>query len=140
MGLTKLELALTLTSAAALKVGVISDMHTNLSYDQLADVPGHCWAVSGPTASEPSPWARYGCDPSPDLVDAMLRRFKEKFGTPDVLLVTGDNVTHGISLTRDQATAQSYELVKENITATNEIVKKYFSDTTVVTILGNNDS
>ena len=77
MGFKKFELALTLASATALKVGVISDMHTNLSYDQMADVQGHCWAVSGPTASEPSPWGRYGCDPSADLVDAMLARFKE---------------------------------------------------------------
>lgn len=70
----------------------------------------------------------------------MLQRFVEKFGTPDLLLISGDHVGHGISLHRDEATAESYQAVKDNIAATNDIVKKYFSDTVVVTILGNNDS
>ena len=104
--------ALGFAQASSLRVGVISDLHSNVKYDMFSAAQGNqfsnsvtdnCWA-SGPLADEPSPWARYGCDPSPDLVDAMMRHFVESFGVPDVLLVSGDNVAHGINVDRGEGT------------------------------------
>ena len=129
-----------LAMAHGLKVGVISDMHTNTLYEPDVSASAKCWNTSTSEASDHSPWARYGCDPSIDLVDAMLKRFNEKFGKPDILLVSGDHICHGISPHRDEVTQDSYQAVKDNITATNEIVKKHFSDTLVITVLGNNDA
>ena len=60
-------------------------------------VADKCWKTGTSLASLPSPWARYGCDPSYELIDAMLTRFIDKFGIPDVLFVTGDHTSHGIS-------------------------------------------
>ena len=107
----------------SLKVGVISDMHTNTLYDPNIDPTDHCWSTGTAQASDRSSWARVGCDPSIDLVDAMLNRYVEKFGTPDVLLVTGDLICHNVSPDRGQGSAGSYQAVKDNIAATNEIVK-----------------
>ena len=141
MSSLKKEIALlTFAKAYALKVGVISDMHTNLYYDADATDESNCWSTSGIVANSSSPWARFGCDPSSDLVDAMLQRYNEKFGKPDVLLVTGDHVGHGMSLDRGEATTESYQGVKDNLTVTNDLVKKHFPDTLVLTLLGNNDS
>ena len=67
----------------SIRVGVISDLHTNTMFDANSaassnqvyvnenSVSDNCWAT-GPLAEQPSPWARYGCDPSADLVEAML--------------------------------------------------------------------
>ena len=59
---------------------------------------------------------------------------------PDVLLVTGDHVSHDVSLDRGEASATSFQNVKDNIAATNALVKKHFADCIVITVLGNNDS
>lgn len=71
---------LLVASTYGISVGIISDMHTNLQYDSNIDASEHCWSSGTTLASVPSVWGRYGCDPSPDLVDAMLRRFVETFG------------------------------------------------------------
>ena len=92
-------------SCYGLTVGVISDMHTNLLYDATVDPADKCWSSGSSQAETPAAWARIGCDPSADLVDAMLQRMSETYGKPDVLLVTGDFVNHGISLHREDATA-----------------------------------
>ena len=131
--------ALCIAQVSSLRVGVISDLHSNIQYDMFSSATGNCWA-SGPLADEPSPWARYGCDPSPDLVDGMMRHYIESFGVPDVLLVSGDNVAHGINVERGEGTEEDYEAVKDNIATTAAIVRKYFSDTIVLNTLGNNDA
>ena len=73
-----------------LKVGVISDMHTNLDYNPTGSEDDNCTA-SG-SSKDYAPIARYGCDPSSQMVDYMLQHFKEVFGEVDVLLVPGDYV------------------------------------------------
>ena len=63
---------LLLASVYGLSVGVISDMHTNLLYDPTVDSSDKCWSSGNKQADSPSAWGRFGCDPSVDLVDAML--------------------------------------------------------------------
>ena len=142
MPFLKFELAaLALTSAYGLKVGVISDMHTNMYYDDYGGEDADCWSTIPDIRSDkPSPWARYGCDPSADLVDAMLNRYIETLGSPDFLLITGDHVCHNMAKERGEATEESFQAVKDNLKFTNDIVKKYFSDIPVLTVFGNNDS
>ena len=61
-----------LVSTYGLSVGVISDMHTNLLYDSTIDASDDCWSSGNTKAETPSAWGRFGCDPSQELVDAML--------------------------------------------------------------------
>lgn len=56
----------------ALKIGVISDMHTNLDYDAWAGAHDNCVTGSSTKESIQAPLARSGCDPSKTLVDFML--------------------------------------------------------------------
>ena len=78
-------------------------------YDSNTSKDSNCMRVDGTEAQNTSsPWARYGCDPSSELIDAMFQRYTEKFENPDVLLVTGDVVGHKISLHREEATEESY--------------------------------
>ena len=54
-------------------VGVISDMHTNMYYDPTVSTDTNCMKNDKSVTSDVySPWVRFGCDPSADLVDAML--------------------------------------------------------------------
>lgn len=55
-------------------------------------------------------------------------------------MIPGDHVSHYISPDRDVATETSYQSVKDNMIATNDLVKKHFGDSLVITVLGNNDS
>ena len=71
----KFSLSLTLIAlnTQALKVGVISDMHTNLDYSPTASDDDNCVGSSAFFSnSDKAPVARFGCDPSPTLVDFML--------------------------------------------------------------------
>ena len=58
-------------AANALKVGVISDMHTNLAYNSKATSDNKCRGSSDFNTAE-APIARIGCDPSSTLIDYML--------------------------------------------------------------------
>ena len=55
----------------ALKVGVISDLHTNLAYDGLVSKDDNCVA-GGSSADQQAPIGRNGCDPSPTLIDFLF--------------------------------------------------------------------
>ena len=70
----------------------------------------------------------------------MLKRFVEAFGVPDVLLVAGDNVAHGVNVDRVQGSSEAYQAVKDNIATTADIFRKYFSNTVILNTLGNNDA
>ena len=131
MWLSKFEIvALAALETSALKVGVISDLHVNQKYD-LYGKTSNCW-VGIDMHEKPSPWARYGCDPSADFVDAMLRHYVDSFGYPDILLVNGDNVAHHVDVARGYGSDAQYQAVKDNIAASYSIVKKYFPDTIIL--------
>ena len=58
----------------------------------------------------------------------------------DVLIVVGDNVAHDIDARHyDDQSLETKLKTYVNLAATNEIVAKYFHDTTVVNAIGNND-
>ena len=102
------------TSCYGLRVGVVSDFHTMLAYDSQVSDADDC-KPGGAKASEIAPIGRINCDPSPTLVDFMLQRFNQAFGSVDVILVTGDHVGHGISPHLGSETPAAFELVKENL-------------------------
>ena len=58
-----------------------------------------------------APLARFDCDPSSTLVDYMLTRFTESFGSVDVLLVTGDHVAHKVAPHLGEATKSKVDKV-----------------------------
>ena len=58
-----------------------------------------------------APLARFDCDPSSTLVDYMLTRFTESFGSVDVLLVTGDHVAHELAPDLGEATKSDADKV-----------------------------
>jgi hypothetical protein len=55
-------------NASNLRIGVISDIHLNPYYDATASVDENCWSTATSKESDVWPLARYGCDPSPELV------------------------------------------------------------------------
>ena len=60
-------------SASSLKVGLLSDLHINLSYDQdlgpKSDKKGDCIKGSGDSTDLKAPMGRYGCDPPVVLLE-----------------------------------------------------------------------
>ena len=115
---------------------MISDLHTNLAYNSAGDDSDNCISDAG---GQSAPLAQFGCDPSSTLVDYMLTRFTESFGTVDVLVVTGDHVAHDIAPDLGNASLTDENNVKGNLQATSDMVRKHFPDTLVLTTIGNND-
>lgn len=116
-----LAVALAATNAYALKVGVVSDLHTNLDYSATVPESDDCKASnsSSPVPNdETAPIARIGCDPSSTLVDYMLQRFNEAFGSVDVLLVTGDHIAHDIAPDLGEEKSGDWAKVQANLDAT----------------------
>ena len=95
MNKLQITLAIAANLANCLKVGIVSDMHMNLDYDAMGGDDDNC--TSSFEGQEMAPLARFDCDPSSTLVDYMLTRFTESFGSVDVLLVTGDHVAHKVA-------------------------------------------
>ena len=131
--------------AGSIKVGLISDLHLNLAYDQLASEDDNCVSGgSGSSESQTAPIGRINCDPSTTLVTYMLQRFNEAFGEVDVLLVTGDHVAHDIAPDMDDITSEAqlseaWDAVRTNLEATAQVIEKYFPNSLVLTDIGNND-
>ena len=59
--------------ARSIKVGLISDLHLNLAYDQQASEDDNCVSGGlGSISSQNAPIGRINCDPSTTLVTYML--------------------------------------------------------------------
>lgn len=111
-------LLMAVASSTTLSVGVISDSHFNTAYN--AALASNKCTGAGTSADPYAPVGRYGCDPSEDLIDLMFTRFKEAFGTVDVIIVPGDSVAHKVAATAegDDPTGSAYNAVKANLSAT----------------------
>ena len=131
------------SSAQALKVGVISDLHMNPYYSATASEDTNCVASNDKdfetVTKDTAPIGRINCDPSPILVDYMLQRFTEAFGDVDVILVTGDHVAHGVSPHHGQGSPESWAKLKVNLDQSAQLLQKHFPSKIVLTNFGNND-
>ena len=126
-------------TANALKVGVISDMHTNLAYDSWVSDADNCVA-GGAKATEEAPLGRINCDPSTAMIDFMFQRFTDVYGEVDVLLVPGDFIGHGIAPHLEVAVVSTdWPIVQSYIEASTNLLKKHFPNTLVLPTIGNND-
>jgi hypothetical protein len=123
--------ALAVASAYGLKVGVITDLHYNPDYDSTISAKYDCVKQSGASSDAAAPLSRYGCDSNSALIDVMLSHFRDVFGKPDILLVTGDHVGH---------TIDDYDPKLATIAGASALVNKYFSDVPVLFNIGNNDT
>jgi len=85
------------SASSSVKIGVISDIHFNANYDPTVS-GSNCVQSTTSKSDTYAPIGRYGCDSSEVLVDHMLNRFKEKFGSVDVIIIPGDSVAHYTSL------------------------------------------
>ena len=71
-----------------------------------------------------------------------MTRFNQKFGKQDVILVTGDFVTHHVAISKslsEEEAQKSYALLVETLGHVNELVAQKFPDTLVLPAFGNND-
>jgi len=71
----------------------------------------------------------------------MLARFKEKFGTVDVLIIPGDSVAHKVSAASGSTDVGgvAYAAVKKNLQSTYAKLAEAFPTTLIVPTFGNND-
>ena len=136
-----LALSAAIVAAKVLNVGVISDTHMRTDYDATSSANKCAFVSGGSNKDTYAPLGRYTCDGPALLNDFMYTRFREVFGVPDVLLVPGDSVAHGISVSiGSDPTGAMYTKLKANLTATFKEIAKYFPDTIVLPTYGNNDS
>ena len=84
---------------------------------------------------------RYGCDAPRVLVEYMLRRYKEAFGEPDLLLFQGDHVTHGLSqYLPPPGNMTYYDILLDTLKDYAGMLNDAFPNTMIVPIIGNNDN
>ena len=116
----QLTTALITAAVAASKntrIGVISDLHFNTLYNA-ASSSNHCIGTGSNSSELIAPLGRYNCDTSEALFDIMITRFKEQFGTVDVIIIPGDSVAHKIASSEGaDPTGSAYEAVKKNMAA-----------------------
>ena len=83
-----------------LKIGLISDLHLHLRYDQRwgprtdTGEEGDCMVDGGVLAEDLAPMGRYGCDPPSILIETMLEEFIKSHGKQDVIVLAGDFIGH----------------------------------------------
>ena len=127
-------------SATNTRIGVLSDIHFNVNYNP-ASSTNSCTSSSASNADLFAPVGRYGCDSSEVLFDHMINRFKEKFGTVDVIIIPGDSVAHKVSAATGSTDTDgiAYAAVKQNLEATFTKLAIAFPDTLIIPTFGNND-
>ena len=131
--------ALLFAARANIKVGVISDSHMNELYNPYSTA-NNCMDPNSTTTTV-APLSRYGCDPSPTLIDYMYMRHKEVFGSMSFILVPGDSVAHKIAERSpgDDPSGAKYDAVKANLKATADKFTEHFPNTILLPVFGNND-
>ena len=126
----------------ALNVGLISDIDLHLKYDATIgprlDANGDCMLGSGEKNAHEALLGRYGCDSPPQLVEAMFRRHRERFGKQDVLFVTGDFSAHHTSMPieNNENPNDTYALLLDSLSGVNQILAFYFPDTIILPVFG----
>jgi len=71
------------------------------------------------------------------LLKTMIEHFKKTEGTPDILIVAGDVVAHGIAAT--PTNPGNFTLLKEVTVAVYNELNQAFPETIILPTLGNND-
>lgn len=130
---------------SALKVGLLSDLHLHVRYDQnlgpRLDGEGDCMPGSGVESIIKAPLGRYGCDCPLILIDSMLSRLAETQPDLDVILMTGDFAGHHIAMQFGEPDIEkTYALLLETLGYLNELIAYKFPNTIILPAFGNNDS
>ena len=130
-----------------LKIGVLSDLHLNLRYDEgfgprTDGNEGDCWAKSGTKTDIKAPMGRYGCDPPQALIDTMLDAFNDHHGEQDVIFLTGDLNAHHVAMDAElyPEGKSTYELLLRQHKEIVQGLAKKFPDTPILPAFGNNDN
>ena len=136
--------ATTTVSEPALRIGLLSDLHLNMKYDDFmgprVDAEGDCWATSGTPTDVQAPMGRYGCDPPASLIETMLDAFNDHHGKQDVIFLTGDFIAHHTALNDDlYPEGASIATQMETHMLIIEMLAEKFPDTLILPQFGNND-
>lgn len=84
-----------------LKIAIINDIHIDDWYNPKVGKENFCRGDNplekpGPETAPYAAFTRYGCDPSPRLVDLLLSKVEEY--QPDLVLMAGDFNGHGLPI------------------------------------------
>ena len=136
---------LPLSTVDALKIGLLSDLHLHLRYDELIGTresgSGDCMQGGGVPSMIKAPMGRYGCDGPTILIENMFTRMAEKFSDLDVILITGDFAAHHIAMSSgEKDDEKTYALLLETLGYLNELIANKFPNTLVLPAFGNNDT
>ena len=123
----------------AFKVGIITDLHLHLRYNQSAQHLDECTNGAGDKTAIEAPMGRYQCDCPPILIETMLHRFDEHFGKQDVIFLTGDFAAHHVAMHGPDA-PNTYNLLLDTFYAVNSLLKEQFPDTIILPAFGNADA
>ena len=134
-----------LTTVEALKVGLLSDLHLHLRYDESIGTTesgqGDCMQGGGIPSLIKAPMGRYGCDSPTILIDHMFTRMAEKFNDLDVILLTGDFAAHHVAMSSgEKDDEKTYALLLETFGYLNELIALKFPNLLILPAFGNNDS
>jgi len=131
-------------AANAMKIGVLSDMHLDIRYDPVASHKDDCRKTNGSSnSSEPyAPLGRFKCDPPQITFEYMVQKLLEQEGSLDLVVVNGDHVGHGIALKDGGVEYSDHEvpLQMQTLQTVADTLSKYFPNTLVLPVIGNNDA
>ena len=110
----------------SLRLGIMNDVHLNLTYNQGCTFP---FCYDG---------GEYGFDSASTLVDTLLDDMKSNYDDPiDIFMLSGDFVMHGLAA--DNGGDGDWASMKNTISAVIDKVKSRFPNAMIIPTVGNND-
>lgn len=129
---------------------IISDIHLDIAFKSNYNSTYYCHSVliQGQTTtpketSDIQPLTRPFCDSSFNLVESSLSEMQSIDSDPEFILITGDFVAHYTSsiLTSSGSFSPTYSqtLVQETFQQLSSLFNKFFPNTQIIPVIGNND-
>ena len=86
-------LSLLTTLGGSVRIAILNDIHLNLTYDYGCTFPSLCYDHG-----------MYGLDPPAQLLDTMMDDLKYQYPSLDAILIQGDSIVHGLSVSSTSPT------------------------------------
>ena len=118
---------------------LLSDIHLNLLYSSNMPVSVYCQDFNTPSMTD-SDMGRFGCDININMLKKVLNEAKLSVPDPELIIVTGDFLSHAITHERSPISISERRNFQEyTFRIINKLLSDLFPSVAVLPALGNND-
>ena len=125
---------------------MLNDIHIDYFYSDEVGIDHYCRGRGTPldwityVEKDSNKFGQMGCDSPPRLVKLMLDKLDKIEPDIDVIIISGDLISHGLSVELEDKDHDQYALLKEKIEdLLVDLIAKKFPNTFILPTIGNND-